>query len=333
VAILVTGGSGFVGLNLLERLLGEGEAVVSLAASPPPEAALADFRALPGRLTVAEGDVRDADLLAGLWREHGIDRVIHAAAITAGPERDAAEPLAIAGVNHLGTLAVLEAARRHGVRRFLYVGTGSVYGSAGLLPSGTLEEMDPVPVPASLYGISKYAAERSCLRLKALWGLDLVVARLAMVFGRWEHETGLRDRMSLLLQCVRLAAAGREAVVPAGEFRDWIYAPDVADALTKLLAAPKLRHELYNVGTGVPITPAAWCAQLAERYPGFRWRVSEEAEELTAVPLAGGRTPFSARRLREAIPFRTHTLDAAFADYMDWLERHPDAATAGHTAA
>jgi nucleoside-diphosphate-sugar epimerase len=322
VAILVTGGSGFVGLNILERLLGRGEAVVSLAATPPPDAALADFAALPGRLAVVAGDVRDAALLARLWTEHGIDRVIHAAAITAGPARDAAEPAAIAEVNLLGTLNMLDAAHRHGVKRFLYVGTGSVYGGAGLLPDGRLEEMNPAPVPASLYGITKYAAERACLRLKALWGLDIVVARLAMVFGRWEHETGLRDQMSLPLQCVRLAAAGGEAVLPAGEFRDWIYAPDVAQALDGLLDAPKLRHELYNVGTGEPFTLAAWCARLAERHPGFRWRSSDEPQDWTVVPLAGGRSPFAARRLRADVDFRPHGLDAAFADYMDWLERH-----------
>lgn len=324
MAILVTGGSGFVGLNLVERLLGRGESVVALGANPAPAAALAELSRLPGRLAAIEGDVRDGAELARLMAAHGVDRIIHAAAITAGEERDREAPRLVAEVNYLGTVAVLEAARRQGVERIVYAGTGAVYGAAGLLAEGLLDEAEHLPVPGSLYGISKYAAERTCLRLKALWGLDLVVARLAMAFGPWEHESGLRDRMSLPLQATRLAEAGAEAVLPDAEFRDWIYAPDLAEGLVMLLDAPAPAQDLYHLGAGAPWPVSAWCDRLARVHPGFRWRVSREPEEWTVVPLGGGRTPFAARRIREELGFRPrHGLDEAFADYRAWRARHP----------
>jgi nucleoside-diphosphate-sugar epimerase len=325
MSVLVTGGTGFVGLNVAEQLLARGEEVVVLGANPPPASALDDFAALPGKLHLIIEDVRDGAALAWVLAQHRVDRVIHAAAITAGADRDAREPDVVAEVNLLGTIRMLKAARAHGVKRFVQVGTGAVYGMAGLLDAGMLDEAVQTPVPVSMYAITKYAAERTCLRLKELWQMDLAVARLAMVYGRWEYDTGLRDRLSLLLQAVRLAEAGKEAVMPEGEFRDWIYAPDVARGLLALLDAPRLAHDVYNLGTGLPLPLTDWCAKLQERYPAFRYRLSSNPAEWTAGALAIGRSPFTAQRLREDVGFRpAYDLDKGFEDYMSWLERHPD---------
>jgi nucleoside-diphosphate-sugar epimerase len=325
MAVLVTGAAGFVGLNLLEALLGRGEAVVAFDAKPVPDAALADFASLPGRLDVVGGDVRDREAIVRAMAGHAVDRLIHAAAVTAGPERDAADPAGIAEINLVGTIRALEAARERGLRRVVQVGTGAVYGDRGVVPGNRLDEVDDLPRPVGMYSVTKYAAERTCLRLAALWRLDVVVGRLAMVFGRWEYETGARDRMALPLQTVRLARRGEEArILRVAELRDWIYAPDVAAGLIALLDAPRLESRVFHVGTGMPWDIAEWCERLAAAYRGFRYRFVTDAAEANVLPLGPvGRSPFRVERIRSEAGFAPrYPLDRAFEDYTAWLDRH-----------
>ena len=146
---------------------------------------------LPGKLSTVLGDVRrGADLDAAL-REHAVDRVVHGAAVTAGLEREKNAAADIFTVNLLGAMEVMEAALRHGVRQVVQLGTGSVFGSAGRV-EGMLDETSAV-LPDTLYGISKFAAERTGVRYRQTRGLNLTVLRLGTVFGRWEYDTGVRD--------------------------------------------------------------------------------------------------------------------------------------------
>jgi nucleoside-diphosphate-sugar epimerase len=243
-------------------------------------------------------------------------------AITAGPERDAREPRRIAEVNLIGTLNVLEAARNSGVRRFVHASTGALYGGAGIGVAEPLDEERHRPVPESMYGITKYAAERSCLRLAALWGLDVRIGRLAQVFGRWEHASGVRDRLSMPTEIARIARAGGEALFPPLGDTDYIYAPDVASALIALLDAKAPSHRLYHLGTGAAWALPAWCELLQQRFPKFRWRESSEGANVT--PLSPGtRTRFSNRRLVEDLGWAPRfDVAAAADDFIAWLEAH-----------
>jgi nucleoside-diphosphate-sugar epimerase len=326
MSVLVTGGAGFVGLNLLEALLGRGESVVAFDATPLPGVAAEDFARLPGRLNVVAGDVRDRSAIARAMAAHGVDRLIHAAAITAGPERDASDPAGIAETNLLGTIHALEAARARGLKRVVHVGTGAVYGDLGVVAGSELDEVRDLPRPVGMYPITKYAAERTCLRLGALWGIDVVVGRLAMVFGRWEYESGARDRMALPLQTVRLALRGEEArILRVEELRDWIYGPDVAAGLLALLDAPKLESRVFHVGTGMPWDIGDWCERLVAGYPGFRYRFVTDPAAANVRPLGTvGRSPFRVDRIRSEAGFAPrYSLDLAFEDYTTWLRSHP----------
>ena len=321
MTVLITGGSGFIGLNLAEQLLARGETVVLFDVGPPPSPAVAELARLPGKLAAVQGDVMDRDALAGVFARHGVDRVIHAAAITAGPERDAAEPRRIAEVNFIGTLNVLEAAHAQGVRRFVQASTGAIYGAAGVAAAQPLDEDRDRPVPESMYGITKYAAERACLRLAALWNMDVRVGRLASAYGRWEYESGLRDRLSPPTLIARIAIAGGEAVFPPLGATDYIYAPDLARALIALLDAPSPAHRLYHLGTGAPWALPDWCAALEEINPAFRWRESARREECNVWPLnLTTRTAFSNRRLVDDLGYAAHfEMRAAASDFMAWL--------------
>ena len=208
----------------------------------------------------------------------------------------------------------------------VHVGTGAVYGDLGIVPGNQLDEVSDLPRPVGMYPITKYAAERACLRLGALWGMDIVVGRLAMVFGRWEHESGARDRMALPLQTVRLALRGEEArILRVAELRDWIYGPDVAAGLIALLDAPKLESRVFHVGTGMPWDIGDWCERLVGRYPGFRYRFVTDPAAANVLPLGSvGRSPFRVDRIRSEAGFAPrYPLDRAFEDYTTWLGRHP----------
>ena len=315
--ILVTGGAGFVGLNVVEQLLARGEDVVLYDLSPPPS----EFR---GDCEFEQGDTTDRDRLERVFSERRPQRVIHLAAITAGPARDAREPRRIAEVNLIGTINVLEAARNHGVQRVVHASTGALYGAAGVGVEEPLDEERHRPVPETMYGITKYAGERSVLRLGTLWDMDVRIGRLALAYGRWEYASGLRDRLSPPTEIAKLALAGAEAVFPPLGATDYIYGPDVARALLALLDAGKTSHRLYHLGTGAAWSLPEWCAVLARRYPRFRWRESAEPAECNVTPLGTGtRTRFSNRRLTEDFGYAAQfPMEAAAADFTAWLEAH-----------
>lgn len=313
--ILLTGGSGFVGLNVAEQLLARGEEAVLFDLSPPP----GGFKVL-----FEKGDVTDRGALEKLFSGKAIEKIIHLAAITAGAERDAREPRRIAEVNLIGTINVLEAAHRHGVRRFVHASTGALYGAAGIGVDEPLDEERHRPVPESLYGITKYAAERACLRLAALWQMDLRIGRLATAFGRWEHATQARDKLSPPTEIAKIALAGGEAVFPALGATDYIYAPDLASALIRLLDVKEPANRLYHLGNGAAWALPEWCALLAKRFPKFRWRESTRVEDCNVLPLAPGtRTRFSNRRLVEDLGYSPRfDLAAAAEDFISWMRTH-----------
>jgi len=314
--ILLTGGAGFVGLNVAEQLLQRGEEVLIFDLRAPP-------RFFSKAISI-QGDVSNPETIAGIFERYSPKRVIHLSAITAGAERDAREPRRIAEVNLIGTLNVLQEARNSGVERFVHASTGALYGAAGIGVAEPLDEERHRPVPESMYGITKHAAERSCLRLAALWGLDVRIGRLAMAFGRWEHETGVRDRLSPPSVIARIALAGGEAVCPPLGPTDYIYGSDVAGALIALLDAEAPSHRLYHLGSGTAWALPQWCELLEKRLPKFRWRESDK--DCNVVPLAPGtRTRFSNRRLVEDLAWSPRfDLAAAADDFIEWQQAHPD---------
>jgi nucleoside-diphosphate-sugar epimerase len=312
--ILLSGGSGFVGLNVAEQLLDRGDEVLIFDLRTPPRAF--------SKAVFVQGDVSNPETVAAIFKRFSPKQVIHMSAITAGPERDAREPRRIAEVNLIGTLNVLQEARSSGVERFVHASTGALFGAAGIGVAEPLDEKRHRPAPESMYGITKYAAERSCLRLAALWSLDVRIGRLAMAFGRWEHESGVRDRLSPPTVIARIAFAGGEAVFPPLGPTDYIYGPDVASALIALLDAEAPSHRLYHLGTGAAWELPQWCELLEKRFPKFRWR--ESAERCNVLPLAPGtRTRFSNRRLAGDLGWSPRfDLAAAADDFIEWMETH-----------
>lgn len=303
--IVLFGGVGFVGLNIAEALLREGHDVVLFDRAPLPKAASLSFAALPGRLSVIEADITDKAAV-GAAIAPGVDLVVMGAAITAGSARDAAEPEAILRVNLLAQIPIMEAARAAAVRRVVNLSSAAAYGAAGEREAELTEETPGEPV--GLYAITKWASERVGARMAGLWGLDLVSLRLSGVFGPWERSTGVRDTLSPQCQILEAAASGQEALLARPGLRDWIFAPDVAQAVLRIAKAPKLAHNLYNISTGQRFSALEWGQALSRDFPGFTCRLAQAGERAT-IDLHGDRdrAPMTVARLEQDLGWRAPT--------------------------
>ncbi|HEY5796331.1 MAG TPA: NAD(P)-dependent oxidoreductase [Bosea sp. (in: a-proteobacteria)] len=322
--ILIFGGAGFVGLNLAETMLAAGHEVVAFDRSAVPEASIRAFAGLPGRFEPRLGDVTDAGAVAAAVQP-GIDLVVMGAAITAGRERDAQMPAAILQVNLLAQVPILDAARAAGVRRVVNLSSAAAYGAAGERVEELAEETPGDPV--GLYAITKWASERVGARLGDLWGIDLVSLRLSGVFGPWERATGVRDTLSPHCQILAAAVAGEPAILPRAGLRDWIYAPDVADAVLAVAGAPRLGHGVYNVSTGRRFSMLDWGHRLATSFPGFVCRLAEPGEAAT-IDFHGpsDRAPLAVERIAGDLGWRARTSGLESADRLAaWWRAHGQA--------
>lgn len=314
--VLITGGAGFVGLNIAAALLGKGETVVLYDVNRPPQAAERHLRAMGAGLVIELGDVRDGPRLAAAIRGHRIDRIVHGATITAGADRETRQARLIADVNLGGTIEVLEAALAGGVSRVVQLGTGSIFGAA--TPDVERIDEERAPIPDSLYGITKYAAERAAVRYRDNRGLDVVVGRVGVAFGHWEYDTGMRDTLSLPLQLLKIAEAGGTARFRRGLPDDWIYATDVADAVVALLYAPSLGYDVYQIGRGRRWSLTDWCDRLRDAFSNFDYAIVGRDGPINVGAVSpNARPPFSAERLRRDTGFSARFHEAnAFDDYI-----------------
>jgi UDP-glucose 4-epimerase len=321
VKILIFGGTGFVGLNIAGALLGRGHVVTLFdrAGLPPP--ARQAFARYADLLTEVHGDVTDRQAVADVVAS-GYQAIVLGAAITAGPARDAADPESILQVNLLAQPPILIAARCSGVARIVNLSSAAAYGAAGACHA-LLDETTACD-PESLYAITKFASEKVAARLAALWQIDVISVRLSGVFGPWERETGMRDTLSPQMQILALMREHREAVLPRPGVKDWIYGPDVADAVALLIEAEQPQHSLYNISTGHEWSALQWGQDLAALHPGFVCRLAEPGEVPT-VDLHGpaDRAPLSVLRLEREFGWRARfgCADSA-ADLSQWRGQH-----------
>jgi UDP-glucuronate 4-epimerase len=249
--VLVTGGAGFIGSHLTRRLLARGDRVSVLDDfndfyDPARKREnVAETLALPGaagsqdRFRLVEGDIRDAALVDRLFAEGRFDAVIHLAA-RAGVRPSLAEPILYEDVNCIGTLRLLEAARHHGPKVFLFGSSSSVYGINEKVP---FAEDDEVNQPISPYATTKRAGELLCYNYHYLYGMRIACLRFFTVYG-----PGQRPEMAIH-KFTDLLARGRTVPMygDGGSRRDYTYVDDIIDGVVASLdLAPGF--EILNLG-------------------------------------------------------------------------------------
>jgi UDP-glucose 4-epimerase len=253
---LVTGGAGFVGSNLVDALVARGDAVeVVDDLSTGRRENLAG--ALERGAVLHEADVRDAERMHALVAAGGPDVVFHLAA-QIDVRHSVADPAFDSAINVTGTINLLEAARRAGVRRFVNSSTGgAIYGDAEAIP--TPEGV--VPAPMSPYGQSKHAAEGYVALYARLHGLPAISLRYSNVYGPRQDPAGEGGVVAIF--CGKLLDGATPTVFGDGtQTRDYVYVGDVVAA--NLAAADSAAQGAVNVGTGVETTVLELAGALRE---------------------------------------------------------------------
>lgn len=326
MSILVFGGGGFIGLNIAEAALHAGVDVVLFDRNVPARA-MESLSAIGPRCSVIEGDVRDPAAVADAFCAQP-DAVVYGAAITADAARDAADPETIIEVNLTSLVSVLRAARDARVRRVINLSSVGALGAAAFSQGGELLSETTPPDPQSFYGLTKFAGERAAERLAALWQLDVRSVRLSAVFGPWERVTHARSTPSPQFQIARCALAGRAATLERPGLRDWLYAPDVAQAVLRLIDAGSPAHALYNISTGRAYSALDWGKTLAAAMhagnSGFECRLVAPGETAT-ISLHSGmdRASLDVARARSDLGFEAAwDMQGSAAHYAAWIGGH-----------
>lgn len=307
--ILVSGGAGFVGSHVVDRLLADGHAVDIVDNLSSGRRERVDGRA---RLHVC--DLRSARLDA-VFAEARPEAIVHVAA-QAAVARSVIDPLLDASVNVLGTVALLEAGRRAGVRRAIYTSTGgAAYGDTDVVPT---PEDHPTRA-TSPYGVSKVAAERYLECWAGLTGASALTLRLANVYGPRQDPKGEAGVVAIFSH--RLLRGEACLVNGDGEqTRDYVYVEDVAEAVSRAVARPSVTG-VANIGTGLETTVNALYARLA-RLAG----VTRPAAHGPAKPGEQRRSVLDASRARALLDWTPATsLDDGLARTLTCFKAEPGA--------
>ena len=322
---LVIGGSGFVGLNLVETGLRRSDRIIAFDKIPLPIEAERAFSSLPGELSSVQGDIINLDNVLRIIKDNNIERIFHGAAVTAGQKREQEEPEIVFSVNVMGLINSLKASKLAGnVRRIINISSGSAYGDGGFGDTGwdgVLDEYGTREDPVTLYAISKFASERITRRLGSLMNLNVCNVRLSAIFGPWEYDTGLRDTLSAPMQASLLALSGSTAILSRKESRDWTYSRNVAEALYAIMDQGKLTHDLYNITSGIPWSVEEWCKCLTKTFPDFKYRFAYTDEQAN-VDLFGerDRVTMSSQKLTIDTGYElSKNIPEIYKDFEDWM--------------
>jgi len=243
---VVTGGAGFIGSHVAERLLRDHPAATVRVFDNFSTGAMGNLPFAAGagtRLEVVRGDVRDLAAVEHVVR--GAAVIFHQAAMRSVP-RSVADPLGANENNVTGTLHVLEAAKRAGVKRVVYASSSSVYGDRPELP----KREDQPPAPISPYAVSKAAGEQYAAVWTRLYGVETVGLRYFNVFG--PRQDPASEYAAVIPRFILWALRGAPLEVHGDgrQSRDFTYIDNVVEANLLAARAPKASGEAFNVGCG-----------------------------------------------------------------------------------
>ena len=239
--VLVTGGAGFIGSNLVHALLERGDTVRVLDNFATGNRA--NLAGLEEDVEVVEGELRSYERVHNAVR--GVELVFHQGALPSVP-RSVQDPLTTSAVTIEGTLNVLLAARDEDVRRVVFASSSSVYGNGGTLPRSEAQQPDPI----SPYAVAKLAAERYCVSFHRVYGLEAVALRYFNVFG--PRQDPMSQYAAVVPRFLAAINEGRPVTIhgDGSQSRDFTYVSNVVEANVLAADAADAGGTVLNVATG-----------------------------------------------------------------------------------
>lgn len=314
MAVLVTGGAGFIGSHLCDRLVARGERVVAVDSFEPfydPAVKRRNLAGVTGNpsFRLVECDILDAAGLERALADEPIDVVVHLAA-RAGVRPSIEQPGAYMDTNVRGTLNVLDLARARGIDRVVFGSSSSVYGDSAPVP---FSEDDPAALPISPYAASKRAGELLCHTYHHLFGLTIVCLRFFTVYGP-------RQRPDLAIhKFTRLMSEGRK--IPffgdGSTERDYTYVDDIIQGVVAAIdhtASHPGAFEIVNLGESETTSLAELVDALARALG-----VTPTLERLPAQPGDVARTFASIDKARRLLGYAPETpVSVGLERFVDW---------------
>ena len=299
--VLVTGGAGFIGSHLVDRLCEAGVPTVCLdnfSDSYPPSIKRNNISSALARggVELAEGDVRDLAFCRSVFERFRPDRIVHLAAL-AGVRPSLERPVLYQEVNCGGTLRLLECAREFRPQQFIFGSSSSVYGANLKVPFG---EDDPVESPISPYAATKRAGELYCYTYHHLYDLAVICLRFFTVYGP-------RQRPDLAIHKFTASILNGEPMEIFGDgssLRDYTYCSDVVDGIMAALEV-QADFEIINLGNSSPVKLSDLVSMI-EQAAGRQARISRRPDQPGDVPVTFADIS-KARRLlgyEPAVPIR-----------------------------
>ena len=301
--VLVTGGAGFIGSNVVKLLVNKGYDVIIL---DNLNTGYRDNIENTKNVEFIQGDIRDNDLVYNLVKK--VNGIFHLAA-DVGNIKSIENPVEDAEVNVLGTLNLLNAAKEYKVSKFVFSSSGAIFGEVSYLP---VDEEHPCE-PDSPYGVTKLASEKHCLCYSRLYDMDIVCLRYFNVYGvnqRYDpYGNVIPIWTGLLLQNKPFTIYGN-----GEQTRDFINVKDVAMANIQAFETPGIKGA-FNVGSGDSIT----INQLAEIFK----KVSNKDIEVIYAPPRKGEVLDSRAKIDKAVNtfnFKPQvSLEEGIREYIDWV--------------
>lgn len=312
--ILVTGGAGFIGSHLVDRLLADGAARVTVVDNfndfydPAIKRANIAPHLERDNFELVEADITDSRPMNELFARASFDCVVHLAA-RAGVRPSLADPLAYEETNVRGTFTLVEAARRNKVPKFIFGSSSSVYGVNSKIP---FSEDDAIANPISPYAVTKIAGEAACHVYSHVYGMRVVCLRLFTVYGA-------RQRPDLAIhKFARLISEGKPVPIfgDGTTRRDYTYIDDIVSGVLGAIKYDRSQFEIINLGESQTVELRR-LVELIENALGKRAIIDNQPEQPGDVPV----TYADISKARRLLGYNPQTnIEAGIAKFVAWFK-------------
>ncbi len=308
---LITGGAGFIGSHLTERLLSEGNRITIIDdfnTYYDPEIKHQNLAAVRDEITLVEGDIRDAILVERTFAKGQFDQVIHIAA-RAGVRPSIKDPKLYFTTNIDGTFNLLDACRYHGVKRFTFASSSSVYGVNKKVP---FAETDALERTISPYAATKLAGEQICSNYAHLFGIHCQCLRFFTVYGP-------RQRPDLAISKFTQRILAGEPIQQYGDgstARDYTYIEDIINGVVAASQYDENSFEIFNLG-GSATTTLSELIQMIEAATGKKATIEYLPDQPGDVP----RTFADVSKAHKLLGYEPQTpIAEGIRKYVDWVK-------------